>query len=127
MDCCYLFIQKYVSTQRGGDSEETLMPMVRKYLCYINAAWSLYNFEQTNVNANTTNKSIIEIAREMVVAERYPKVQLLRLGLSVADAFYGHVTQLLDIGSQRSLARLTSRRILKQKQESLLKLAIYFC
>ena len=97
MDCCHLFVQKYVSTQSGGDSEEILMPMVRKYLCYINAAWSLYNFEQTNVNANTTNKSIIEIAREMVVAERYPKVQLLRLGLSVADAFYGHVTQLLDI------------------------------
>jgi hypothetical protein len=53
MDCCHLFVQKYVSTQSGGDSEEILMPMVRKYLCYINAAWSLYNFEQTNVNANT--------------------------------------------------------------------------
>jgi hypothetical protein len=104
MNCCNSLISQCHTVAGVGkkNKEEILMPIVRRYCRKTLAALSLYQHEQDNMSnshygSKNTSSSMIERGRQLVVQARYPKVQLLRLGLSVADAYYGNVTQLTDI------------------------------
>ena len=127
MECCHHMVSTYArdceqDSATGVSFEELqLVPIVRTYSRKINAARDLYQHEQDEINKreqqqggnsssssssnnnnsnNSNTGSIVERARELVVSEGnhgMTKAQLKRLGLGVADAYYGRVTSMTEI------------------------------